>query len=301
MPKVTGQHRDALPHRDRRKMGTLHLVPVGVALEAKLTAVASVCLRLLWKWLLWYGPFLLRLPLALEIRPETSTALSVKDSPHLPLTIYVLLTPLPLHANGSYRPCWFCNLPYNLYGVQMSFPSPSPRLPPNGLSLLPQLPCTQIHSQVVVSNQQNIGWNLEASSSEDPGDSPVSSQSLDRGLITAYIGSSCLGLPVGHSGLPWSSGCGPDILPGYSLPLAHELNHETPHLLAPPAQALTGTTCWEGPSASALHQWRLIITSTRPCLGFPGLLNLARCKPGWVVHHHSSSPQFLKSIFSYPF
>lgn len=147
-------------------------------------------------------PFLLRLPLAREIRPETSTALSVKDSPHLPLPICVLRTPLPPHANGSYRPCWFCNLPYNLYGVQMSFPSPSPRLPPNRFSLLPQLPCTQIHNQVVVSNQQNIGWNLEASSSGAPGDSPVSSQSLDRGLITACIGSSCLGLPVGHSGLP---------------------------------------------------------------------------------------------------
>ena len=199
---------------------------------------------------------------------------------------------------------WLCNLPDNLYGVQMLFPSPSPRLPLNHLSLPPQLPCTQIHRQVFVSNQQNIGWNLEASSPGAQG-TPVSYQSLHRGLITAYVGGSCLGLPVGHSGLPSPSGCGPDILPGYSLPLAHELNHETPHLLVPPAEVLTGTTCWEGPSASALHQWRLITTSTRLCPGFPGLLN-------FLAHYKSRMggtssfipaappPQFLKSIFSYP-
>ena len=138
---------------------------------------------------------------------------------------------------------------------------------------------------------------------QEPRGPPVSYQSLDRGLITAYVGGSCLGLPVGHSGLPWPSGCGPDILPGYSLPLAHELNHETPHLLVPPAEALTGATCWEGPSASALHQWRLITTSTRLCPGFPGLLNLAHYKSrmGGTSSFIPAAPphQFLKSIFSY--
>ena len=67
----------------------------------------------------------------------------------------------------------------------------------------------------------------------------------------------------------------PDILPGSSLPLTHGLNPDSSPQQVPPAQGLTGTTCWEGSSASVPYQLGLIITITKPRLGFPCPLDLA--------------------------